>query len=112
MGAKKEANQRIGANIKAAREEFRYTQERLSELLGITPNHLSAIERGYYGASLELIYKLCHIFSIDANRLFFGKAEPSDFTVALTQKLAALPPKQGLQICKLISLLLEIMENS
>lgn len=55
MRQKKEINVRIGANIQSARERAKYTQEELSEMIGVTPNHLSAIERGASGASLETI---------------------------------------------------------
>jgi DNA-binding XRE family transcriptional regulator len=46
MRTKKTINIEIGANIQAARERAGYTQEELSEVLNITPNHMSAIERG------------------------------------------------------------------
>ena len=53
MRQRKDVNIQIGANIQTLREYAGYTQDELSELIGITPNHLSAIERGVSGVSLE-----------------------------------------------------------
>lgn len=53
MREKKDINIEIGGNIQVAREQAGYTQDTLSEMLGMTPNHLSAIERGASGISLE-----------------------------------------------------------
>ena len=49
MREKKDINIEIGGNIQVAREQAGYTQDTLSEMLGMTPNHLSAIERRFPG---------------------------------------------------------------
>ena len=49
MDSKKDINISIGGNIKKAREKAGLTQERLSELIGIGPKSLSAVERGTVG---------------------------------------------------------------
>ena len=59
MREKKDINIEIGGNIQVAREQAGYTQDTLSEMLGMTPNHLSAIERGASGISLEALQRLC-----------------------------------------------------
>ena len=46
MPEKKDLNVLIGTNIRQAREAAGYTQERFSEMIGIGPKSLSAIERG------------------------------------------------------------------
>ncbi len=73
MQGKKPINLRVGANIQRIREEHHYTQEGLSELIGVTPNHLSAIERGVSGISLELMEKLCEVLSVTADHILFGR---------------------------------------
>lgn len=73
MQAKKPINIRVGANIQWLREERHYTQEALSEKLGVTPNHLSAIERGVSGISLELLEKLCQVLEVTADHILFGR---------------------------------------
>lgn len=71
--AKKPINVRVGGNIQRLREEHHYTQEELSEKIGVTPNHLSAIERGVSGISLELMEKLCQVLSVTADHILFGR---------------------------------------
>lgn len=73
MQAKKPINVRVGGNIQQLREEHHYTQEELSEKIGVTPNHLSAIERGVSGISLELLEKLCQVLSVTADYILFGR---------------------------------------
>lgn len=65
MREKKDINIEIGGNIQVAREQAGYTQDTLSEMLGMTPNHLSAIERGASGISLEALQlKPCSVFAV------------------------------------------------
>ncbi len=73
MQEKKPINIRVGANIQRLREERHYTQEGLSEKIGVTPNHLSAIERGVSGISLELLEKLCEVLKVTADHILFGR---------------------------------------
>ena len=73
MQAKKPINVRVGGNIQRLREEHHYTQEELSEKIGVTPNHLSAIERGVSGISLELLENLCQVLSVTADHILFGR---------------------------------------
>lgn len=49
------------------------TQEGLSEKIGVTPNHLSAIERGVSGISLELLERLCQVLSVTVDHILFGR---------------------------------------
>ena len=42
----KEEDRIFGENIKREREKAGYTQERFSEMIDMTPNNLSAVERG------------------------------------------------------------------
>ncbi len=73
MQRKKNLNVEIGANIKRARERAGLTQERLSELIGIGPKSLSAIERGVVGISLASLCKVCKVLSISSDTLLFGE---------------------------------------
>ena len=112
MRRKKEINWRIGANIQAARENARYTQEQLSERLGITPNHLSAVERGAAGASLELIERLCLTLGISADYLFFGELDNDNSITWLAQQLSTNAPEKSDQIEQILSAMLELLEPS
>lgn len=111
MRQRKEINWRIGANIQAVREQARYTQEQLSERLGVTPNHLSAVERGAAGASLELIERLCLTLGVSADYLFFGKADGDNTIIRLAQQLNDNAPEHREQVKKVLAALLEITED-
>lgn len=112
MRPRKEINWRIGTNIQIARENARYTQEQLSERLGITPNHLSAVERGAAGASLELIERLCLTLGISADYLFFGRVDKDNTITRLAQQLNNNEPEKLDQIKQILSALVELLQPS
>ena len=108
MREKKSINVQIGANIQAAREHAGYTQEKLSELLGLTPNHLSAIERGVSGASLEVLERLCSVLNVSADFLFFGQSQVDDKALALARQISSLDPKRKEYVQNSIAALLAL----
>ena len=93
MREKKDINIEIGGNIQVAREQAGYTQDTLSEMLGMTPNHLSAIERGASGISLEALQRLCRLLGVSADRIIFGTDEPETEALALARRISALKKK-------------------
>jgi len=104
----KSINQQIGANIRLVRTKAGHTQEELSEILSITPNHLSAIERGISGASLENIKKICTLYAESADVLFFGKL-PDASADELDKRLKNVKPEYRPQINKVLLALLEAL---
>ena len=108
MRAKKEINVEIGFRIQQARERSGYTQEELSEIIGVTPNHLSAIERGASGISLESLQKLCRSLGISADSILFGTVQSEIGQPALAEKLSMIDPKYQKQFDKIIAAFLEI----
>lgn len=110
MRAKRDINKRIGANIKAARIDARYTQEKLAELVGITPNHLGAVERGVSGVSFDTVEKLCRVFGVSADCLLFGNPETDDFTMELIRRVGSVPEEYKPQVRKLLSVFMETLE--
>lgn len=109
MRQKKEINIRVGKNIQSAREAAKYTQEELSELLDITPNHLSAIERGASGATLETLEKLCKLFCVSSDSLLFGWDNSNLFAEEIAAQLGSIRPEYRPQTKKLLSALLAII---
>lgn len=108
MRPKKQINVEIGANIQAAREKAGYTQEKLSELIGVSPNHMSAIERGVSAVSLDALRTICGLFAVSADSIIFGRENPSDEMNNIARQLARVNPKYKPQISKLLSDLLEL----
>ena len=101
-----EQNQILGENIKREREKAGYTQERFSEIIDMTPNNLSAVERGVAGVSLKTLRRICEALKVSADDLLFGKREKSDGE-ALIRKLKRLDARQMRIVQEVLSALLE-----
>ena len=53
----------VGKNLKKLREENKYTQEQVSDYLGITQSNLSKIENGERNFNMTLLDKLCLLYN-------------------------------------------------
>lgn len=62
--------QSIGMRIKEIRKQKKIPQERLAEMIGITPNYLSALERGAYNIKLDTLVQIIDCLDITADDLF------------------------------------------
>lgn len=60
----------LGGKIKDLRRRCGYTQDFLSEKIGIDPKHLSRIECGKNSPSLDLLYKICSVLKVNPSVLF------------------------------------------
>lgn len=60
----------LGSRIKELRKKKGYTQDRLSEIVGIDSKHLSRIECGSNFPSLELLNNISNTLEIEPNILF------------------------------------------
>ena len=58
--------ERFGLNV----VYYRMTQLQLAELLDIDRSHISSIELGNVGVSMDLIFKMCEVFGIKPKELF------------------------------------------
>lgn len=112
MRAKKETNIKIGAKIKSLRKQHAYSQEQLSEKLGITPHHLSAIERGASGASLETLKNLMDLFGVTAEYLLFDESQESNQLDQIIHKLKRLPPEQLKYVDGFLKILSDLTKNN
>ena len=59
----------IGKRIKIARIKADLTQERLAELIGLSPTHLSNIETGTTRVSLNTIITIANVLSVTSDDL-------------------------------------------
>lgn len=64
----------IGLKIASYRKKKGYTQAQLAEMVGISSNYLSLIERGNKGQSysMETLFKIAEALEITVSELFFG----------------------------------------
>lgn len=110
MRDRKPVNMEVGANIQREREKAGYTQEKLSELIGLTPNHLSAIERGVSGISLESLQKLCLTLNISADRILFGKAPEGEQIQNIIRKLSSIDLDEAADAVIAVSALIRFLK--
>jgi len=82
----------IGIRLKEQRKKSRLTNERLSELVGVSPSFIGLIERAASGVSLENLYKLAQLYNCSLDYLITGKSDAihSNNTTKFTSLMAAL----------------------
>lgn len=66
----KDKYERLGLNIGFYRKRKKLTQLQLAELADIDRSHISAIELGNVGASLDVIFKICDVLGVSPKELF------------------------------------------
>ena len=77
---RKDLSKQIGSEVRRQRELLGLTQDSASELLGISTQFLSEIERGVKGISAETLYKICKNMGISADNILFGDKSVSDIS--------------------------------
>ena len=64
-----ELNKEIGAKLQKARLSKRITQSQIAEHIGMSTNHISAIERGVSKASVEVLIGYCKTLNMSASEI-------------------------------------------
>ena len=62
--------EKFGLNVVYHQKRKRLTQLQLAELVDIDRSHISAIELGNVGVSLDVIFRLCEVLEITPKELF------------------------------------------
>ena len=107
MREKKEINVQVGRQIRKAREGAGLTQERFAELIGISPQNVSCVERGLAGVSLTVLRRMCEILHVSSDTLLMGDLGNNDVDV-IAERLRQLPPEQFRVVQEVINRLLEL----
>lgn len=108
MREKKEINRQVGARIRQAREASGLTQERFAELVGISPQNVSCVERGLAGVSLTVLKRMCEILSVSSDQLLMGGKGGDNDVDAIAERLRQLPPEQFRVVQEAINRILEL----
>ena len=90
MAEKREENIQIGVRVKQAREAAGLTQERLAELLDVTAQYISGVERGAVGLSVPILLQLCSVLLVSSDFILLGNIDISDVSGVAT-RLSRLP---------------------
>lgn len=99
----------IGERIKEQRKKNKLTQEQLSEKLGISKNHLSAIERGVYRVQIETLVMIINSLGCTADDLFCDVIDTGYKirTNRLSEKIVKLPPEEQNKILAVVSTMVD-----
>lgn len=111
MREKKDINVQVGRRIRIAREAAGLTQERFAELVGISPQNVSCVERGLAGVSLTVLRKMCKILRVSSDSLLMDACNINNVD-AITERLRQLPPEQFRVVQDIINRLLELTSLS
>lgn len=65
-----ELYEKFGLNVVYYRKRKKLTQLQLAELVDVDRSHISAIELGKVGVSLDVIFKLSEVLNISPKELF------------------------------------------
>jgi len=63
----------LGERTKQRRQALKITQQQLAQSVGMTPQHISAIEQGKWAPSLTLLPKLAEELGVTTDYLLCGK---------------------------------------
>lgn len=86
----------IGSRIKAAREKKGLTQEALSEILDLSPMHMSVIERGAKPTKLDTFVRIANALDVSADELLQDVVEHSTESISgeLYEMIQELPKQE------------------
>ena len=107
MRQRKEINVEVGRRVRGAREAAGLTQERFAELIGISPQNVSCVERGLAGVSLTVLRRMCEILHVSSDSLLMGERGNNDAD-AIAHRLEQLPPEQFRVVEQVINGVLEL----
>jgi transcriptional regulator with XRE-family HTH domain len=94
----------MGNRIAQRRKELHFTQEELSEMIGISSQTISCIELGKKAARPENLARICSQLDISADYILFGKRSEKQMDDLLA-KMAKLPKEEYRSIQLLVDLL-------
>ena len=82
----------IGGRIKAHRKSMDISQEKLAEMIFVSPHYIYEIERGMKAMSLETLINLSKAMSLSTDYILYG--EQANDAVSLSEQLNRLPDEQ------------------
>lgn len=65
----------IGGRIKAERKNLHISQEKLAELVNVSPHYIYEIERGMKAMSLETLINLSEALKLPTDYILFGEKD-------------------------------------
>ena len=99
-----EKKQALGLRIKEFRERQKMTQDKLAEMVGVDPKHLSRIENGRNYPSIETLERIVNSLNVTFEDIFsFNHVETKENIIkSINAKLENLPPNKLSFVFKMI----------
>lgn len=96
MQGEKSVEQIIGKRIQKLRQEKGYTQQQFAEIIGLSTNYLSDIERGKSSARLDKLVAIINALECSADDVFSDVIDVGYKIKSsrLSERLEALPQKE------------------
>ncbi len=94
----------IGARIKAERKRLNLSQEKMSEMINVTPHYIYEIERGLKAMSLETLINISEALKLSTDYILFDDEKNNDFS--LYEQLDKMSDEQRLRAETAFSVLL------
>lgn len=91
----------IGKRIAEIRRAHKITQEVLAERLGLTPKHISHVERGLSSYSLKNLMEFCELFDCSLDYIIFGNSNSPALSKLPEEILHILNTGSELEIARL-----------
>ena len=96
---------------KTDEKNYGLTQEKLSEIIDVSPSYVSAIERGSSISSLATITKITQTLDLSLDYLIFGITQNNSNTT-FTQILKTIPEKNHKLYISLCENIADTLKNS
>ncbi|MBD8922906.1 XRE family transcriptional regulator [bacterium] len=95
----------IGKRIKIKRKELNLTQEKLSEIIDVSPSYISEIERGSSICSLATITNIAHTLNTSLDYLVLGITanNANEIFKEILQSIPAKNQKLYIDLCENIA---------
>ena len=99
----------IGSRIKAAREKKGLTQETLSEMVDLSPMHMSVIERGVKPTKLDTFVRIANALGVSADELLQDVVDKSTESLSseLYEMIMGLPKKEQKKLLHIVKAYIE-----
>ena len=114
-----ELNFEIGLRCQTARRDMGYTQQQLAEIINVSVQYLSDMERGKVGMSIPTVIKICKALGVSTDFILLGKendlsnisSEMKDVLI-LQKQLDYLPTRERKLILRIVKVLYKFFRSS
>ena len=104
----------LGRRLHEQRLGKGWTLEKLASMTDLTPNYLSAVERGVKKPSLDTFVRLAETLDVSADYLIRDSSKPSSLSVVndeIHARLSELTPSQQNSVTEILDVLLKNIPN-